>query len=428
MNANPSILSESGTKIPNTIFDVDEDTRNFMLKSQVVLSAHTAAGKTMSEKERKITIAHNYAAHALAKNFGANWELKVAQQFSVEHAQNMMLSLGKILMRNDSKDIELVSQAFQRWSGEKNLHHLVGFLDIDKTPAQRHEFYNRSFWNKVKDLNVNLLLKPGALIGASKAACMATLALAPVFPTQIPALAGAFALATISPILYKCFESYNKLHGLPTALADVENMPLGTHQKKFMASISNLKSLSHATANSYSDSALLKEMEKKSLEEVSNYIESFSLATRKVLLKQDVLSLREFVDTYCKMELKYPFNPNDPATVYKDVKGYQEFCEKKTLDVMMHNPQFKSNSNGQLQVLTNLLIGTVVEATPLPFESEGLEHLAEAIKPAVDEGMVAGAESGFEHSNEEKTRSLEKLLVMRQNANSQHSKTSSKKP
>jgi hypothetical protein len=180
MNNNPSILSASATQIPDTIFDLDESERKFMLQSQVILSRHTQAGKLLSEKERKITVAHNYATHTLAKNLGANWELKVAEQFSIAHAQNMILSLGKILMKNDSKDIELVSQALHRWKGEKNLPNLVGFLDIEKTPEQRHEFFHRGFWNKVKDLNVNLLLKPGALIGASKAACMATLALAPV--------------------------------------------------------------------------------------------------------------------------------------------------------------------------------------------------------------------------------------------------------
>lgn len=424
MNNNPSILSASATQIPDTIFDLDESERKFMLQSQVILSRYTQAGKLLSEKERKITVAHNYAAHALAKNLGANWELKVAEQFSIEHAQNMMLSLGKILMKNDSKDIELVSQALHRWKGEKNLPNLVGFLDIEKTPEQRHEFFNRGFWNKVKDLNVNLLLKPGALIGASKAACMATLALAPVFPTEIPVLATAFALATVSPILYKCIESYNRIHGLPQALEDVENMPLGTNQKAWISSIAHLQQ------SSKPDTALLKEMEKQSLEEVRDYVESFSTSTRKVLLQQDTLRLRQFVDTYSEIEEQHPFNLADPARIYHDRKGHQEFCEKKTLDIMMQNPEFKSKTNGQLQVLTKLLIGTVVEAVPMPFESEAIEHVAEAIKPAVDESLVAGAESKFEHTSEEKAKSLEKLLAIRHLSMSQSSNNHSnqKKP
>lgn len=316
-------MSTLQTEFKKNILDVSQETREFKieLRARKIYSENLPPNSTHFQdlddhaiNRLKAKAIYEMAIDTLNHKLGPNWKKFVTENYSKNHAKQMVASIYYIIKSGDTEDMSIVSQLLEKAKQEKSLNTVVGFLDSEKTAADRKNAYRNDWWSKVTGF------KLAGIYSVSQNAQVASIAMSPEFTEKQTFSLGNFL--TKNPIMEFLNHTYQKLSGVPTSLigieSDLTSMPLGQNQKtKIMTNKQLPAEVTHKLAE-------------ESAVEVYRTIQKLSKNTQKQLVNQNICDIREFVDVYLEEKKKHP-----NASTY--------FQETKAVEIMSEKVQFKNN-------------------------------------------------------------------------------------
>jgi hypothetical protein len=307
----------------DNILDTSLETRDFKIQLRAIQiyqnkrepnSLHFNQLDSKEINRLKSRAMYEMSIDTLNEKLGSKWKNFITDNFSKNHAKQIVASLYYIIKDGNSEDMSLVSQFLTNSKKNNNIEEVVGFLAPNKTLFDRKNYFKEYRSNSFVDFKNEILHT------VSNSAKIISLAVSSSLGNK---LSNQNVLKN-NQIFNWIKEGYNKLITTPPVLYNVEHnliiMPLGKNQK---SKIQNNKILTPEVAQS---------LAYDSLKEVCQSYKNFSKQTKSQLIQQNICELREFVDVYLANKQSHP-------------NASSSFLENKSLEIMQKNTTFLSNSH-----------------------------------------------------------------------------------